>query len=60
MVWFDSIILLEDVENSTLRGLKFLDVWTVTGAPDAPVACLDTDGYSFASIISTLAQEGEL
>ena len=37
VVCFDSIILLEDVENSTLRGLKFLDVWTVTGAPDAPV-----------------------
>jgi hypothetical protein len=26
----------------------------------ALIACLDTDGYSFASIISTLAQEGEL
>jgi hypothetical protein len=26
----------------------------------ALIACLDTDGYSFASIISTLAQEGAL
>ncbi|EJF4177012.1 hypothetical protein MYZ25_004164 [Salmonella enterica] len=36
-VWFNSIVLLDDVENSILRGLKFIDAWTVTGAPDAPV-----------------------
>ncbi|TKU03277.1 hypothetical protein FDW91_04125 [Citrobacter sp. wls831] len=29
VVWFN--------KNSILRGLKFLDAWTVTGAPDAPV-----------------------
>lgn len=39
VVWFNSIILLEDVENSILRGLKFLDAWTVTGMPDAPLLC---------------------
>ncbi len=33
----NSIILLDDVENSILRGLKFLDAWTVTGSTDAPV-----------------------
>lgn len=37
VVWFNSIILLDDVENSILRGLKFLDAWTVTGLTDAPV-----------------------
>ncbi|EJF0242741.1 hypothetical protein M6B04_004670 [Salmonella enterica subsp. enterica serovar Liverpool] len=37
VVWFNSITLLDDVENSILRGLKFLDAWTVTGTPDAPV-----------------------
>ncbi|EHH0467249.1 hypothetical protein J7B01_004849 [Salmonella enterica] len=36
-VLFNSIVLLDDVENSILRGLKFIDAWTVTGAPDAPV-----------------------
>ncbi|EHC95634.1 putative cytoplasmic protein [Salmonella enterica subsp. enterica serovar Urbana str. R8-2977] len=36
VVWFDSIVLLDDVENSILRGLKFLDAWTVTGAPTRP------------------------
>lgn len=36
IVWFNSIILLDDAESSLLRGLKFLDAWTVTGAPDAP------------------------
>ncbi|EOC9343922.1 hypothetical protein ACJCHQ_004666, partial [Salmonella enterica] len=36
-VWFNSIILLDDVETSILRGLKFLDAWTVTGVPDVPV-----------------------
>ena len=36
MVWFNSIILLDDVENSILRGLKFLDAWTVTGSTDMP------------------------
>lgn len=37
VVWFNSIILLDDVENSILRGLKFLDTWVITEAPDAPV-----------------------
>ncbi|EJE9730198.1 TPA: hypothetical protein ACWV6T_005247 [Salmonella enterica subsp. enterica serovar Muenchen] len=37
VVWFNSIILLDDVENVILRGLKFLDAWTVTGSTDAPV-----------------------
>ncbi|EPV6646817.1 hypothetical protein ACV8ZM_003486 [Salmonella enterica] len=37
MVWFNNIIHLDDVENSILRGLKFLDAWAVTGVPDAPV-----------------------
>ncbi|ECE8261313.1 hypothetical protein EVI75_17705 [Salmonella enterica subsp. enterica serovar Hvittingfoss] len=37
VVWFNSIILLDDVENGILRGLKFLDAWTVTGSTDAPV-----------------------
>ncbi|EJH0339438.1 hypothetical protein NCH02_004348 [Salmonella enterica] len=37
VVWFNSIILLYDVENSILRGLKFLDAWTVTGSTDTPV-----------------------
>ncbi|EBC8249457.1 hypothetical protein LAY59_22150 [Escherichia coli] len=36
VVWFNSIVQLGDVENSILRGLKFLDAWTVTGAQDAP------------------------
>lgn len=27
VVWFNSIILLDDVENCILRGLKFLDTW---------------------------------
>lgn len=35
VVWFNSIILLDDVENSILRGLKFLDAWNVTGTTDA-------------------------
>jgi hypothetical protein len=30
VVWFNSIILLDDVENSILRGLKFLDVWVIS------------------------------
>ncbi len=37
VVWFNSIILLDDVENVILRGLKFPDAWTVTGSTDAPV-----------------------
>ncbi|MDS0912233.1 hypothetical protein [Escherichia coli] len=37
VVWFNSIILLDDVETSILRGLKFLDAWNVTGTTDAPV-----------------------
>ena len=30
-VSFNSITLLDDVESSILQGLKFLDVWVVTG-----------------------------
>jgi hypothetical protein len=37
VVWFNSIVLLDDAENSILRGLKFLDVWVISGTPDAPV-----------------------
>ncbi|WP_391488824.1 hypothetical protein [Leclercia tamurae] len=36
-VWFSSIVLLDDVENTVLRGLKFLDWWIVTGTPEWPV-----------------------
>lgn len=49
VVWFNSIVLLDDVENSILRGLKFLDAWTVTGAPDAPVL-RDEWGYDWRDI----------
>ena len=37
VVWFNSIVLLDDVENSILRGLRFLDAWVISGTPDAPV-----------------------
>ncbi|EDI4631254.1 hypothetical protein NQ468_001281 [Salmonella enterica] len=37
VVWFNSIIPLDDVENSILCGLKFLDAWAVTGSVDTPV-----------------------
>lgn len=37
IIWFNSIVLLDDIDVAVLRGLKFLDAWTVTGAPDAPV-----------------------
>ncbi len=37
VVWFNSIILLDDIDVAVLRGLKFLDAWTVTGSTDAPV-----------------------
>lgn len=39
VIWFNSIILLDDVENNLIRGLKFLDVWRVNGTSDAPVLC---------------------
>ncbi|POP05333.1 hypothetical protein [Salmonella enterica] len=29
--------ICNSAENSILRGLKFLDAWTVTGSTDAPV-----------------------
>lgn len=35
-VWFNSITLLDDVESSILQGLKFLDVWVVTGDLTSP------------------------
>lgn len=35
-IWLNSVIPLRDVDNTILRGLKLLDAWTVTGAPDAP------------------------
>ena len=44
-VWFSSIILLDDVENTGLRGLKFLDAWTVSGKADVPVLRDDYDNY---------------
>nr|WP_241390594.1 MULTISPECIES: hypothetical protein [Yersiniaceae] len=37
IVWFNSILLLDDVENTILRGLKFLDTWIVSGTPGSPV-----------------------
>ena len=37
VVWFNSIVLLDDVENSMLRGLRFLDAWVISGKPDATV-----------------------
>jgi hypothetical protein len=43
VVWFNSIILLDDVENSILRGLRFLDAWAVTGTPDAPGSAMSTE-----------------
>lgn len=39
VVWFNSIVLLDDLENTILCGLKFLDTWTVSGTSDAPVLC---------------------
>lgn len=36
-VWFHNITLLDDVENSVLRNLKFLDVWIVSGTPESPI-----------------------
>lgn len=42
IVWFNCIILLDDVETSVLRGLRFLDAWVISGTPDAPVI---TDEY---------------
>ncbi|BBQ70814.1 MULTISPECIES: hypothetical protein [Klebsiella/Raoultella group] len=42
VVWLNCIILLDDVENIILRGFKFLDVWVISGKPDAPVI---TDEY---------------
>lgn len=42
VVWFNSIILLDDVETSVLRDLRFLDAWVISGTPDAPVI---TDEY---------------
>ena len=35
-VWLSIITLLSDTETETLSGLKFLDMWYVTGTPDAP------------------------
>ncbi|HIB1631800.1 TPA: hypothetical protein ACWV6Y_005799 [Salmonella enterica subsp. enterica serovar Muenchen] len=31
------VILLDDVENSILRGLKFPDAWIISGTPGPPV-----------------------
>ncbi|MBP2200548.1 hypothetical protein [Pantoea cypripedii] len=36
-VWLKAIVLLSDAQAQTLTGLRFLDEWTVTGTPDAPV-----------------------
>ncbi|EIX8227951.1 hypothetical protein OQB14_004351 [Salmonella enterica] len=35
--WWSALQREDDVENSILRGLKFLDAWTVTGSTDMPV-----------------------
>ncbi|MFV4848076.1 hypothetical protein NMD69_17180 (plasmid) [Edwardsiella tarda] len=37
IIWFTSITLLDDGENSILRGLKFLDTWVIGGVPESPV-----------------------
>ncbi len=39
VVWFNSIILLDDVESRILRGLKFMDTWAATGVTDTPGLC---------------------
>jgi hypothetical protein len=35
IVWFNSILLSGDVENTVLRGLKFLDVWRGSGTAES-------------------------
>jgi hypothetical protein len=55
VVWFNSIILLDDVENSILRGLKFLDVWVISGT-DARSSWMSTEmtgGISHADLQPT-------
>ncbi|MCX2202499.1 hypothetical protein LDO48_23175 [Pantoea agglomerans] len=42
-VWLKSIVLLDEREAQTLAGLRFLDEWTVSGSPDAPVICDRSD-----------------
>lgn len=37
VVCLNNILLLQDVENSVLRNLKFLDVWIVSGTPESPI-----------------------
>lgn len=37
IVWFNSILLLDDVENTLLRGLKFLDAWVINGTVASPI-----------------------
>ncbi|EEH0277003.1 hypothetical protein PV619_003764 [Salmonella enterica] len=46
VVWFNSIILLDDVENRILRGLKFLDTWIISGTPGSPII-IDDYGESW-------------
>ena len=44
-VWFSSIILLDAVESSVLKGLKFLDAWSITGTQERPAAIDNYDNY---------------
>jgi hypothetical protein len=56
VVWFNSIILLDDVENSILRGLKFLDTWVISGVTDTPGLWMSTEmtgGISHADLQPT-------
>lgn len=44
-VWFSIIILLDEVESSVLKGLKFLDTWSITGTQERPVVMDNYDNY---------------
>lgn len=37
IVWFKSIQMLDDMESSVLRGLKFIDTCEIIGTPEYPV-----------------------
>ncbi|WP_115160133.1 hypothetical protein [Serratia fonticola] len=47
-VWFSAIVLLDDVEFSVLRGLKFLNLWHAHETP-AGVTARDEFGYSWSN-----------
>lgn len=42
-VWLKSIVLLDEHEAEMLAGLRFIDEWTVSGSPDAPIICGRSD-----------------